>query len=235
MRPCLAGRTLYSFGLDMGGRPNPFMTSNVVIKFLRNVFLLGTLAVLTVLAGQSIRIVRTYQHWAQTPPAKSDAALVLGHRLESDRPSAELVRRLEKAVELYAAGVAPVLMVSGGKSEPDARSESDVMKNYLMANGVPPEQVVTESQARSTRENFRFSLPLLKQRHIRSLLVVTTKSHLCRAMIMAESQGLEAAGIVTTGVAADFPDDITAVLSVITEAVKLTHDDLVSLRRTFSK
>jgi len=67
----------------------------------------------------------------------SDVAIVLGSKVEDDgTPSVHLRIRLDRTVELYNAGMVPMIIVSGGPGVP-AHPEPIVMRDYLVAQGVP--------------------------------------------------------------------------------------------------
>lgn len=86
------------------------------------------------------------------------------------------------AARLFARGLAPVVVVSGGDlhvppSVTGERSatEADAIASYLFAALVPESAVILERKARNTGENFSFSSELLKYRRIpcRSCIAVT--------------------------------------------------------------
>ncbi len=98
--------------------------------------------------------------------------------------------RLVHAVELFKAGKAPVVLVSGGAS-PDARAEAQLMEQTLGVMGIPRRAVVRESQSRDTYENARFSAILLEGKELQRILLVTSAFHMRRARAVFEAQGLE--------------------------------------------
>lgn len=86
-------------------------------------------------------------------PGAADAIVVFGARVHPDRPSPELARRLDHAIELWRAGVAPVIAVSGGID--GDLDEVVVMSEYLVQQGVPVEAVVPARPGGNTRETLR--------------------------------------------------------------------------------
>ena len=96
----------------------------------------------------------------------------------------ELVARVDRAAELYHAGLAPHLVLTGssGGSREVGRTEAGVMRELLVARGVPTEAIEVETHARSTEENFACSMPLLTARKARKVLVVTDPWHMPRAL-----------------------------------------------------
>ena len=75
---------------------------------------------------------------------KSAVIVVLGNKVELDgRPSLRLKSRLDTALGLYQDGYAPLFIVSGGLGK-EGYNETIVMKEYLVAHGVPKEIVVLD-------------------------------------------------------------------------------------------
>lgn len=94
--------------------------------------------------------------------------------------------RLTSAYRLYQAKKAPLILVSSGSSyrpfRGPLRHESSDMKDYLQGLSVPSEAVVEESKSRNTQENFIYSEPILRERHIKRIILVTSAYHMPRAM-----------------------------------------------------
>src|SRR5262249_51795462 len=95
------------------------------------------------------------------PPADTEALVVLagavrppdGLRLQAD-VSADTYHRCLYAVRLYQARSCPIL-VSGGKvdaSQPGPTC-AEVMRDFLLELGVKPQDVLVESESRTTYEN----------------------------------------------------------------------------------
>ena len=116
---------------------------------------------------------------------RADAALVLGYALTVDgKPLPNLVARVERAAELYRAGLVPRLVVSGGAAR-NRVTEAGAMRELLMARGVPTEAIAIDLRARSTEENFACSVPILAELGARRVLVVTEPWHMPRALYQA--------------------------------------------------
>ena len=98
--------------------------------------------------------------------------------------------RLVHAVELYQAGKAPLVLVSGG-APGDARAEAQLMEQMLGVMGIPRRAVLRESQSRDTHDNARFSAILLEGKKVQRILLVTSAFHMRRARAVFERQGLE--------------------------------------------
>jgi uncharacterized SAM-binding protein YcdF (DUF218 family) len=62
---------------------------------------------------------------------------------------------------LFLQGHTPRLLLSGGGTGDDGRSEAEHMAAVAQACGVPPEALLLESQSRTTVENLSFAVSLL--------------------------------------------------------------------------
>jgi uncharacterized SAM-binding protein YcdF (DUF218 family) len=119
--------------------------------------------------------------------SKADAIVVLGCR-----GRAALSRRLDRGVELFAAGAAPLLVLSGGGRGPIA--EAEVMRRAALARGVPENVVVVEPTSRNTFENARETNRLLRSHGLSAVLLVSDRTHLPRAIALFRLAGLRVAG-----------------------------------------
>ena len=63
--------------------------------------------------------------------------------------------RLDHAIALFRAGVAPHLVVTGGKQPGDRTTEAAVARRYAIDHGVPADAIFGEDEARNTLESLR--------------------------------------------------------------------------------
>ena len=123
----------------------------------------------------------------------ADVIVVLGYGPPVDkegRPADELVRRVKAGVELYQAGLAPVIIMTGGNTYKEYY-ESEVMKKVAVEMGVPPGAVLEERQAMDTIGNARYSAELMREHGWSSCIVVSSPYHLKRARKLFQAAGLE--------------------------------------------
>ncbi len=122
----------------------------------------------------------------------ADAIVVLGASVLPDgSPSDILADRLEVAADLYLAGAADRLIVSGDNTTAHY-NESDAMKAYCVELGVPAEVIEVDHAGYDTyasiyRARYEFGAE--------SLIVVTQAYHLYRALMIAEGLGVPACGV----------------------------------------
>jgi uncharacterized SAM-binding protein YcdF (DUF218 family) len=117
----------------------------------------------------------------------ADAIVVLGCA-----PSARLARRIERGVELYRKRAAPRLLLSGGGRR--AEPEAEIMRHAALAGGVPEGAMLIEPMSRDTLGNARETARLLRAHRLRSVVLVSDRTHLPRAALLFCLAGVEVAG-----------------------------------------
>ncbi|MBR5533623.1 MAG: YdcF family protein [Ruminiclostridium sp.] len=127
-----------------------------------------------------------------TPPQDLDCILVLGCGIRSDgSPTPMLSSRLQRGVELYQAGWADKVLLSGDDSGKDY-NELATMKRVTLELGVPEEDILTDHAGFSTYE----SIYRAKEEFgVQRVVIVTQEYHLYRALHLADALGLEAYGV----------------------------------------
>jgi uncharacterized SAM-binding protein YcdF (DUF218 family) len=125
--------------------------------------------------------------------AAAEAIVVLGCRLAAEgRPSERLRRRVALAVELYRAGAAPFLVLSGGGT--GSVAEAEIMRDLTRAAGVPQTALLCEPDSRNTVENAINSARLLRERGLARVILVSDRTHLPRAALLFRLAGLDVVG-----------------------------------------
>jgi murein DD-endopeptidase MepM/ murein hydrolase activator NlpD len=119
---------------------------------------------------------------------KADAIVVFGAALWAEGPSMTLRIRVARAAELYAQGLAPKLLCTGGHS--DGRSEAKAMRALLLADGVPADAVIADDGGTDTRHALR-SVKRFGDGRWR-IIAVSSPYHLFRIGSEARRQGIEA-------------------------------------------
>lgn len=129
-----------------------------------------------------------------TQISDADCIIVLGCRVWSDNtPSAMLSDRLKRGVELYKAGAAPKLLMSGDHGREDY-DEVNVMRKYAEDEGVDSKDIFTDHAGFSTYETMYRAKEVFKAKKV---IIVTQSYHLYRAVYDAVKLGLEAVGVVS--------------------------------------
>ncbi len=122
----------------------------------------------------------------------SDAIVVLGSAQYNGVPSSIFEARLEHALELYAEGVAPVIVTVGGRAQGDEFAEAEAGRDYLARAGVPAEALLAVPEGADTLESIRAVAATFTEHGWRSAVLVSDPWHALRAERMAEDAGLEA-------------------------------------------
>ena len=142
----------------------------------------------------------TYRIWAQgqrDEERPADAIVVMGAAQYDGRPSRLFEARLDHAVALYFAGVAPRLVMTGGRAEGDRTTEAAAGRAFAIALGVPPDDILVEDRSRTTLESIRAVAALLEASDAESAVFVSDRPHMLRVLRMAADEGITAFGSPT--------------------------------------
>ena len=121
-----------------------------------------------------------------------DAIVVMGAAQYDGRPSPQLAARLDHAADLWSAGIAKVMVVTGGKQPGDRFTEAEASAKYLIDHGVPADAILQESHGHSSYASLDGVATLLRQRGLFRVLVVSDPFHLLRSRLIAQELGLVA-------------------------------------------
>jgi uncharacterized SAM-binding protein YcdF (DUF218 family) len=136
-----------------------------------------------------VQVYRSSRHDGAT---EADAIIVLGAAQYDGRPSPVLQDRLDHALELYEADLAPTIVLTGGRQAGDRFTEATAGYNYLRDRGVPDEALLKEVDGTSTWESLAASARFLIARGLTRVVLVTDGYHAKRVGAIADELGLEA-------------------------------------------
>ena len=123
---------------------------------------------------------------ANTSLTHFDTLIVLGTPcLTNGTSSPEQRERVLEGVREFRAGVAAHMIVTGGAAH-NSFVEADCMKRLAVQQGVPPDAVIEETQAKDTIQNIWFSKQIMDAHSWRSAEVVSSPSHLPRTALILE-------------------------------------------------
>lgn len=153
-------------------------------------------AVVLVFAGTNAAAILTTQDDIVDQQAAAsfdaDAIIVLGASVYPDgTPSGILQDRLDDGIALYFAGAAPKIIMSGDNGT-ESYNECWAMKQYVISQGVPSEDVFCDHAGFSTYET------MYRARHVFGadrVVIATQTYHLYRAVYDAQGVGMEAIGV----------------------------------------
>ena len=163
--------------------------------------LFSRLLVLGGIAFVGVTAYTTYRIWDQgnrDERRPADAIVVMGAAQYDGRPSPVFAARIDHAVELYRDGLAPWLVVTGGKAEGDRTTEAASARAYAMARGVPASAIIEEDRSRTTYQSIRGVARLMDEHRLTSAVFVSDPSHMLRVLQMAKDAGIEGFGSPTT-------------------------------------
>lgn len=122
---------------------------------------------------------------------RSDIIVILGNKVElNGLPSERLQSRLNKGYDLYTAGLAPLILVSGGTGK-EGYDEAEVMKNYLIDLGIPKEVIITDSNGIDSFNTALNTKQILTEKNLYSVLVVSNYYHISRTKLAFNKSGVE--------------------------------------------
>ena len=136
------------------------------------------------------------------PSADRDFIVILGCWFRADGSLPPLLRgRVDRAVAFWRkqkeqTGREAILIPSGGQGADEPMPEAEAMKRYLLEQGIPEEQILTESRSRNTLQNMLFSKEIIKAVNPEGKTAfVTTNYHVFRSGVWAGEAGLRAEGM----------------------------------------
>lgn len=160
----------------------------------------------------------------------ADAIVVLGAAQYNGRPSPVLKARLDHAVELYRAGLAPAVVVTGGIGPGDRMSEATVGHRYLRSLAIPDSAIIVRPDGRTTDESMRSVAEWMHERDVSRALLVSDPFHMARLQIEAHRAELRAF-VSPTRTSPITPGSRTEVGYLALEALKLPVTALQALLR----
>lgn len=197
-------------------------------RFVDRRIVQGVLVVL--LVGVAYYLVSMWQVWStgRADEARNvDAIVVLGAAQYDGRPSPQLAARLDHVVELWADGLAPQVVVTGGKQEGDRFTEASSSAEYLVERGVPSSVIVQEDTGTNTFESLDRARTLLDD-SVERVLIVTDPYHALRSRLTAEEVGF-------TAFVSSTPDSVVSgaaeVRRVVVEAAGIAVGRVIGFER----
>ena len=146
-----------------------------------------------------------YQYLPPTNPPQAEAIVILGGATRNNEPPRimpdmnESGDRLLYGVKLYKAGLAPKIILTGGRIKWDSSeafegeaSEAESMAILMELMGIPRSAMVLESKALNTYENAVYVKEILERKNIKQILLVTSAAHMPRSLAIFRHQGIDA-------------------------------------------
>jgi len=121
---------------------------------------------------------------------KSDVGIVLGAGTTDGQISPIFRERLNHAVYLYKKGIIKKLILTGGYGENQTLCDSEIAKAYVLKQGIPKRDVLTESQSKYTIENLTEAKFIMDSFHFKTALLISDPLHMKRSISLAKKLGL---------------------------------------------
>ena len=136
---------------------------------------------------------------------RTDAIVVMGAAQYNGTPSPVLEQRLDHALELYRDGVAPRIVLTGGKQAGDRFTEAYAGYRYLTSKGVPADDLLVVTDGNSSWDSLRAAERVLDTEGADRVTLVSDSYHSARLKGIAGELGMDAA-VSPTGAAPTAPE-----------------------------
>ena len=109
--------------------------------------------------------------------------VVLGNRMNDDGSFSDaMMDRLNKT--LVVADDFDKIVVTGGVANPMAGvAEADMMCEWLVENGIPMSKLVVENRSHTTKENAKYSAPIIKGLGAEEVTLLSSAKHIDRKVL----------------------------------------------------
>jgi uncharacterized SAM-binding protein YcdF (DUF218 family) len=115
---------------------------------------------------------------------RADAIVVLGAAQYEGRPSPVLKARLDHAAALWTRGLAPRMIVTGGRGVGDTTSEAAVSMRYLAQRGIPLDSISMDMEGLTTSQSMVAVRRFLRTKSYPAVILVSDPFHMLRLAIL---------------------------------------------------
>src|SRR5271166_4573875 len=151
-------------------------------------FLLAVAGLLVLFLGiTGSRIVRAA---AEAPTRKADVIVIFGAAQYAGRPSPVYRARLDHGYELFAKGMGPVVITTGGAAQDPEFSEGGVGRDYLLRRGIPEQALIAETQGSDTAQSAARVANIMRANGMHSCIAVSDGYHVFRIRALLEHEGV---------------------------------------------
>ena len=127
------------------------------------------------------------------PDRSADCVIVLGARVWPDgRVSNALGYRLDEALEAYRKGLVGKIITTGARGGDEPIAEAIASRDYLMARGVPEEDILMDAESYDTVQNLQNAKRIMQENGLKDALLCTSDYHITRAIWIAGEVGVTA-------------------------------------------
>ncbi len=138
--------------------------------------------------------------YAQYTANDEPTVIVLGCKVDGDRPSLMLKWRCDVASKYLLDNPNAVAILSGGQGPDENMSEAECMLGLITEQGISSDRLYIEDQSTSTEENIANSKKIIEENNLSTdIAIATSDYHEKRASIIAKKNGLNASSIPAYG------------------------------------
>jgi len=124
---------------------------------------------------------------------KAQTVMVLGASVYANKTMSDMLKdRANTAIEVYKINKAENILVSGDGKEKNY-NEVEVVKNYLLEQGIPKEKILLDYYGFDTYDSLYRARDIFG---VKNIIISTQNFHLPRAIFIAQNLGLTVYGIV---------------------------------------
>jgi uncharacterized SAM-binding protein YcdF (DUF218 family) len=179
---------------------------------LRRALLIGGLVVAVLMAYLVVTFVQVWLAARRDEAAAADAIIVLGAAQYDGEPSPVLAARLDHAAGLYRRGLAPLIVVTGGRREGDRFTEAGAGAAYLEDLGIPGNVIERETTSTHSWESLAAAARFLLADGVERVILVSDPYHSYRIETIADDLGLDASVSPTRTSPVEDVDELRAML-----------------------
>lgn len=161
--------------------------------------------------GNNLTASLEQQYLPQANIPNVDAIVILGGATRNNEPPrilpdmSERGDRLLYGAKLYKDGVAPQIILTGGRIQwyGGESSEAESMATLLELMEVPRSAMILESKSLNTHENAVFTKKILEQKDLKQIALVTSAIHMPRSLAIFRKEGIDAVAAPTDFIISD--------------------------------
>ena len=132
-----------------------------------------------------------WMHTARLQRRDADALIVLGYRCDDDQIHPILKERLDAALLLFRERRFRYVILSGGAVR-SKFTEAEIMRDYMVAQGMPEDRIIMETRSRNTVHNVVNCKLLMEQFGLATCLLVSNSFHIRRMHYIMKRLGIPA-------------------------------------------
>ena len=191
----IIGLVLFIYGITFVQTRN----KNLSLIFLLTRRLISISILLGVVSFVCIEVL-IFQYIKSNDNVNVKYAVVLGAGIDGEEPSLTLRRRLDSSIKFLNENPEAKLIASGGFGVGLRISEAEVMKRYLIEQGINEGRILKEEKSKTSDENLKYTRALLRElddEQLQDILVITSDYHMFRAKFIASRYFSQVYGIAS--------------------------------------